>query len=51
MLWFEGYSKQKPAVLTEQSSLTWLSAEKIQVWAKDMKGNLEAGMLMIKRKQ
>jgi hypothetical protein len=51
ILWFEGYSKQKPEVLTEQSSLTWLSAEKIQVWAKDIKTDLEVSMLMIRRSE
>jgi hypothetical protein len=46
----DGYSKQDPKELTEQSSLTWLSNEKIQVWSKDIKSKMEARMIMVRRK-
>jgi hypothetical protein len=49
-LWLDGYSKHDPKELTEQSSLTWFSEEKIQVWSKDMKNNMEMRMIMIRKK-
>lgn len=50
VLRFKGFSKEKADELTEESSLTWLSEEKIEIWSKDFKANMEVKMIMIKRK-
>jgi hypothetical protein len=50
MLWFKGFSKEKADKLTEESSLTWLSDEKIEIWSKDFNAGIEAKMIMIRRK-
>jgi hypothetical protein len=50
VLWFKGFSKEKADELTEESSLTWLSDEKIEIWSKDFKATIEVKMIMIRRK-
>jgi hypothetical protein len=50
VLYFEGFSKQKPDEVTEKSTLTWLSPDKIKVWSNDLSAKIEANVIMIKRK-
>jgi hypothetical protein len=49
VLWLEGLAKQKPFEVIEKSSLTWLSADKIQVWSSDLKVKQETTVLMVRR--
>jgi hypothetical protein len=49
MLWLEGWAKQKPFEVIEKSSLTWLSADKIQVWSSNLKAKQETTVLMVRR--
>jgi hypothetical protein len=49
VLWLEGSAKEKPFEVIEKSSLTWLSADKIEVWSSDLKTKRETTVLMVSR--
>jgi len=50
VLYFEGFSKQKPGEVTEKSTLTWLAPDKLKVWSSDLSAKMEVTVTMIKRK-